>query len=230
MYDGARFGQRGSQHNLCPRPLAHHSMHSSKLDRNMILPIHVYGDPILRQPGEDVSEDSEELQQLIDDMIETMLGASGIGLAAPQVGRSLRLFVINLAAVRKEATEEELQELGLPQDDERDILVVINPEIVDESEEDCDYEEGCLSIPGLTEMVTRAERVHMRYLDRTFDERAIEAGGLLARVLLHEYDHLEGVLFVDRLSTLRRRFLKRQLREMKKGKVEAEYPLAEPVG
>lgn len=196
----------------------------------MVLPIHIYGDPVLRKRGEDITDDSEEVQELIDNMIETMQGASGIGLAAPQVGRSLRLFVINLDALRREASEEELDELGLPSDDERDVLVVINPEIVWESEEACDYEEGCLSIPGLTETVTRAERVELSYLDRNFEEQAIEGGGLFARVLLHEYDHLEGVLFVDRLSTIRRRFMKRQLREMKKGKVEADYPVAEPVG
>jgi peptide deformylase len=196
---------------------------------DMVLPIHIYGDPVLREPGEAVAGDSPEFQQLIDDMIETMQGASGIGLAAPQVGRSLRLFVLNLSAVRNEATEEELEEFGLPPEDEREAMVVINPEILSESENACEYEEGCLSIPGVTEMVTRAERVHMRYLDRDFGEREIEAGGLLARVMLHEYDHLEGVLFVDRLSTIRRRFMKRQLREIKKGQVEADYPLAEPV-
>lgn len=196
----------------------------------MVLPIHTYGDPVLRQPGEEITGDSDELQELIDSMIETMQGASGIGLAAPQVGRSLRLFVINLNALRREASEEELDDLGLPPDDEREVLVVVNPEIEWESEESCDYEEGCLSIPGLTETVTRAERVELSYLDRNFDEQTVEAGALFARVLLHEYDHLEGVLFVDRLSTIRRRFMKRQLREMKKGKVEAEYPVAEPVG
>lgn len=196
----------------------------------MVLPIHIYGDPVLREPGEQITGDSHELQELIDNMIDTMEGASGIGLAAPQVGRSLRIFVINLSVLRREATEdEELEELGLPVDDDRDTLVVINPEIMSESEETCDYEEGCLSIPGLTDMVTRAERVHMEYLDRDFEVREIDAGGLLARVMLHEYDHLEGVLFVDRLSTIRRRFMKRQLRDMKKGRVEADYPLAEPV-
>lgn len=196
----------------------------------MVLPIHIYGDPVLRAPGEEITGDSPELQELIDHMIDTMEGASGIGLAAPQVGRSLRLFVINLSVLRREATEdEEVEELGLPVDEDRDTLVVLNPEIISESEETCDYEEGCLSIPGLTEMVTRAERVRMEYLDREFEVREIQARGLLARVMLHEYDHLEGVLFVDRLSTIRRRFMKRQLRDMKKGRVEADYPVVEPV-
>ncbi len=180
----------------------------------MILPIYIYGAPILTERTVEVKENSEELQQLIDDMIETMHGASGIGLAAPQVGRSERLFVVDLTPMFE---EEEAEGIG-PQ-------VFINPEIYDESEEDEEYEEGCLSIPDIREYVVRPEGIRMRYLDRNFNEHDIEADGMLARVIQHEFDHLEGVLFLDHLSAFRKRLLKRKLADMKKGSVEADYPL-----
>ena len=182
----------------------------------MILPIHVFGDPALRAETEAVTEDSDELQALIDDMIETMRGAAGIGLAAPQVGRSERLFVLDL-----DPLEEEVEEELPPQP-----MVLINPEILWRSEQECDFEEGCLSIPDILEMVTRPERVRIRFRDRNFEEQEIEAGDMLARVIQHEYDHLEGVLFTDYLSAFRRRLLRRRLREMKEGKAEADYALA----
>lgn len=185
----------------------------------MVLPIYVYGQPILREETEDVTENSAELQALIDDMIETMHAASGIGLAAPQVGRRERLFVVDLAPMAGEEDEEE-QELP-PQP-----MVFINPEIVWESDEETEYEEGCLSIPDLRETVWRPDRVRLTYLDRELKPREIEADGMLARVVQHEYDHLEGVLFVDRISPFRRRLLRRRLREMADGDVEADYLLA----
>lgn len=184
----------------------------------MILPIYVYGDPILREDTEDVTENTEDLQRLIDDMIETMRGASGIGLAAPQVGRSERLFVVDLEPMAEAAAEE--GEV-LPEEP----MVFINPEIVWEGEEEVEYEEGCLSIPDIRDYVTRPERIGLRYLDRNFNEREIEIAGTLARVVQHEYDHLEGILFVDRLTPFRRRFLRRRLRDMSRGVVEADYPL-----
>ena len=189
----------------------------------MVLPIYVYGEGILRQKTEEVREDSASLQQLIDDMIETMHVAAGIGLAAPQVGRHERLFVVDLRAMAEEAAEQ--GEVLPPQP-----MVFINPELTWESEEECEYEEGCLSIPDLRESVLRPERVRMRYLDRTFTPQEIEVGSLLARVIQHEYDHLEGVLFVDRISPFRRRLLRRRLREMAKGEVEADYPLFSRAG
>ena len=182
----------------------------------MILPIHVYGDSVLREPTEDVEANSAALQQLIDDMIETMHGAAGIGLAAPQVGRPERLFVIDLSPMADEAEEP------LPPQP----MVFINPEIVWESEQVCDFEEGCLSIPDLREAVVRPERIRLRYRDRDFQPQEQEVEGLLARVIQHEYDHLEGVLFIDRIGALRRRLLRRRLREMARGQVEADYPLA----
>lgn len=180
----------------------------------MILPIHVYGSPILREETVDVTENTPELQQLIDDMIETMHGASGIGLAAPQVGRSERLFVVDLSPMIEEEEDVSVEP-----------MVFINPEIYDESEEEEEYEEGCLSIPDVREYVIRPEGVRMRYLDRNLEPHDIEATGMLARVIQHEFDHLDGILFLDHISAFKKRLLKRRLKEMSNGRVEADYPL-----
>ena len=184
----------------------------------MVLPIYVYGHDALRQETEPVEENTDDLQSLIDDMIETMRNAAGIGLAAPQVGRTERLFVVDLTPMADEMAEAE--EPLPPQP-----MVLINPEIVEESTETVDLEEGCLSIPEVREAVTRPERIRMRYLDRTFEEQEIEAGHMLARVLQHERDHLDGILFTDYLSSFRKRLLQRPLREMVNGEIEADYPL-----
>jgi len=184
----------------------------------MVLPIHVYGHDALRQETEPVEENTNDLQSLIDDMIETMRNAAGIGLAPPQVGRTERLFVVDLTPMADEMAEAE--EPLPPQP-----MVLINPEIVEESTETVDLEEGCLSIPEVREAVTRPERIRMRYLDRNFVEQQIEAGHMLARVLQHERDHLDGILFTDYLSSFRKRLLQRPLREMVNGEIEADYPL-----
>lgn len=184
----------------------------------MVLPIYVYGHDALRQETEPVEEITDDLQTLIDNMIETMRNASGIGLAAPQVGRSERLFVVDLTPMADEMDEED--EPLPPQP-----MVFINPENVEEADSTVDMEEGCLSIPEVREVVTRPEEIRMRYRDRDFEEREIEAGSLLARVLQHERDHLDGVLFTDYLSSFRKRLLRRQLREVAHGEVEADYPL-----
>ena len=180
----------------------------------MILPIHIYGSPVLREPALEVTENSEALQQLIDDMFETMYGAAGIGLAAPQIGRTERLFVCDVSQVS--SPEEPLPE---------EPLVFINPVIEPVGEYDCEFEEGCLSIPDLREMVVRPEEVQVNYLDRNFEEQELHAEGLLARVIQHEYDHLEGILFVDHISSFKRRLMGRKLKEMTRGNVEADYPL-----
>lgn len=191
----------------------------------MILPIYPYGHPILRVETEPIEAMTPEIEALISDMIETMHNAAGIGLAAPQVGRTERLFVADLRPMAEDI-EDELGELP---EWAQHPLVFINPWIVDEDEASlCDYEEGCLSIPDLRELVTRPDVVRLRYRDHDFVEREIEATGVLARVVQHETDHLDGVLFVDHLSPLRRRLLKRRLREIARGEVEADYPLAPP--
>jgi peptide deformylase len=184
----------------------------------MILPIHLYGHDALRRETTPVEENTEELQKLIDNMIETMHNAAGIGLAAPQVGRDERLFVIDVTPMVAEMEEDD--EPVPPQP-----MVFINPEIVEEGADEVDMEEGCLSIPEIREPVSRPERVRVRYLDREFEEQEIETGSVLARVVQHEYDHLEGVLFTDYLSSFRKRLLRKSLRKMTEGDVTAEYPL-----
>ena len=186
----------------------------------MILPIYIYPEPSLREPAEEVGENTPEVQDLIDSMIETMHGAAGIGLAAPQVGRSVRLFVVDLSTMAADLAED--GEVIPPQP-----MVFVNPEIVEEADTIVEFEEGCLSIPEIREVVERPDRIRLRYLDRSFKEQEIEAVGMLARVLQHEYDHLEGILFVDLLSAFRRRMLRRRLREMAKGEFEADYPVVQ---
>jgi peptide deformylase len=192
----------------------------------MVLPIYTYGQPVLRQRAEEIEADSPELQTLIDDMVETMHGATGIGLAAPQVGRALRLFVIDLSGLAEEIAEAYGGEVP---DYAAGPLALLNPVVEPLADaERVDFEEGCLSIPDLREVVYRPDAVRVRFLDRAFAEQQIEAGGMLARVVQHELDHLDGVLFVERVSPLRRRLLQRRLRAMSRGEVEAEYPIQPP--
>jgi peptide deformylase len=184
----------------------------------MILPVHLYGHDALRQETTPVDENTEALQALIDNMIETMRNAAGIGLAAPQVGREERLFVVDVTPMATEMEED-----GEPVPPQP--MVFINPEIVAESDETTDMEEGCLSIPEVREAVTRPERVRVRYRDRDFEEQTLETGSVLARVVQHEHDHLDGVLFTDYLSSFRKRLLRRSLRQMTNGEIDADYPL-----
>ena len=180
----------------------------------MILPIHVYGSPFLTERTDEVNEDSPELQELIDNMIETMHGASGIGLAAPQVGRKERLFVVDLTPLTDE-------EPDLPEGPQ----VFINPVIQEEGEEEEEYEEGCLSLPDLREYVYRPTSISLSYKDRTFNEQKLKASGMLARVIQHEFDHLDGILFIDYVNSFKRVLMKRKLKDIKQGKVSADYPI-----
>ena len=192
----------------------------------MVLPIYTYGQPVLRDRAEPVAGDSPELQQLIDDMVETMHVATGIGLAAPQVGQPLRLFVVDLSGLADDLAEDNG---GVVPDYATGPIVFVNPEIVlDEASDRVDHEEGCLSIPDLRETVWRPDRTRIRYLDRTFTPCELEAEGTLSRVIQHEFDHIDGVLFVDHLSPIRKRLLQRRLRAMARGDVEADYPIQPP--
>lgn len=184
----------------------------------MVLPIYTFGHDKLREETEPVEADSDELQTLIDNMIDTMYAASGIGLAAPQVGRSERLFVIDVTPMRGEIEGEGQTVPEQP-------MVFINPEIVAESDVTVDYEEGCLSIPDVQETVTRPETVRIEYLDRDFEKQEREVTSFLARVIQHEFDHLFGILFTDHLGSFRKRMVRRSLRKIAKGDVEADYPL-----
>ncbi|MDT0632080.1 peptide deformylase [Rubrivirga sp. S365] len=190
----------------------------------MILPIYAYGQPVLRDRAAPIEADSPELQTLLDDMIETMRGANGAGLAAPQVGRALRVFVADLSSYADDLARDNGGEVP---DYARGPLVLINPEIVvDEACDDVDAEEGCLSIPDLRETVWRPDRLRVRFLDRHFEPQELDAEGPLARVVQHELDHLDGVLYLDHLSPLRRRLLQRRLKAIARGDVETDYPLA----
>ncbi len=190
----------------------------------MVLPIYAYGQPVLRERAAEVESDSPELQALIDDMIETMGVAHGAGLAAPQVGESLRLFVADLTSYAEDLAEDND---GVVPDYATGPLVFINPElIVEEGAPEIDMEEGCLSIPDLRETISRPDVLRIRFLDRQFQEHEWPVEGPLARVIQHETDHLDGVLYLDYLSPLRRKFLSRRLKAIARGDCEADYPMA----
>lgn len=185
----------------------------------MIYPIVVYGDPVLRQKAKDI-EKGTDLKQLIADMHETMQGAHGIGLAAPQIGKSIRLFIVDATSFDKEDEEDE--------DMSTFKKAFINPQILEEEGEPWEFEEGCLSIPNLRENISRPETVRIRYFDEDWNLKEEEYDGMKARIIQHEYDHIEGKLFIDYLSPFKKRLLKGKLTDISKGRVEAEYRIAIP--
>jgi len=180
----------------------------------MILPIYTYGNSVLRKISEPINNDYPNLNLLITNMFQTMYHAEGVGLAAPQVGLAIRLLVIDL-----EPLKEDDPELGAFK------CVMINPQIIDRSEEVVSAEEGCLSIPGIHESVSRPENIKIKYLDADFKEHTDEFEGFKARVVQHEYDHLEGNLFTDKVSPIRRQLLKSKLTNIVKGKANASYKI-----
>ncbi len=190
----------------------------------MILPIVAYGDPVLRKVGIEIDKDYPNLKELIANMKETMYNASGVGLAAPQIGKAIRLFVIDASPF---AEDEDLD------DAERESLknftrVYINPQIIEEEGEEWTFNEGCLSIPDVREDVTRQPKVTLRYQDEDFNTHTEVLDGLAARVFQHEYDHIEGILFTDKVSSLKKRLIKRKLENISKGKVRADYRMRFP--
>ena len=178
----------------------------------MKLPIYIYGHPVLREVGTDISPDYEGLQQLLEDMWETMYFSDGIGLAAPQIGRAIRLFVIDADPMAESYPECK----GLKQ-------TFINARIVESSEETLAEDEGCLSIPGIHERVTRPATITIEYVDANFEPHRETYSGFAARVIQHEYDHIEGVLFTDKIAAIRRQLIKGKLTNLQKGKVSAHY-------
>jgi peptide deformylase len=178
----------------------------------MILPIYTYGNAVLRKVAEPINADYPELSILINNMYQTMHHAEGVGLAAPQVGLAIRLLVIDL-----EAFKEDDPELAAFK------VVMINPTILERSEEQVSAEEGCLSIPGVHENVSRAKKIKIQYQDADFNEHIDEFDGFKARVVQHEYDHLEGHLFTDRVTPIRRQLLKSRLTNIVKGKTSCSY-------
>ncbi len=179
-----------------------------------VLPIYTYGQPVLRKKAKPVRGVDKDLEKFVEDMFETMHKANGIGLAANQVGDLRRVIVIDISDTSEEETSEPVQESP---------LVLINPEIVEE-EGESQMEEGCLSIPDIRDEVERPKRIRVRYKDMAFVDRERVADGLLARVIQHELDHLNGVLFIDHLSTIKQKLLRGRLNKIRKGEVEVEYP------
>jgi len=179
----------------------------------------MYGDPVLRQRAKDI-EPGTDIKQLIDDMFETMYAAHGIGLAAPQISKSLRLFIADGSPLNDEGEEPELQDFK---------KVFINPTIVKEAGMPWAFEEGCLSIPGIRENVSRKDTVTLKYYDENWNLHEENFNGMKARIIQHEYDHIEGKLFVDYLVPLKKRLLKSKLADISRGKVDAEYRIAAPL-
>ena len=179
-----------------------------------VLPITIYEDPYLRTKCDPVEKNSDELQQFIDDLFDTMYNAHGVGLAAPQVANTSRVFVIDVDVMLKEETGSE--PIGP--------MAFINPEIIEKGDEIAEYEEGCLSIPDIREIIQRPDYIKVKYLDREFKEQTLEARGWLSRVIQHEYDHVDGVLFIDYLGSFRKRLLRGKLRQLDAGEIEPEYP------
>jgi peptide deformylase len=179
----------------------------------MIYPIVAYGDPVLKAQAQDIPQDSPELAKLIEDMYDTMYNAHGVGLAAPQIGKSIRLFVIDSAPFEE---DEEKKAVAVKK-------AFINPLIVREEGQEWAFEEGCLSIPGIREEVFRPAVVTIRYFDENWQEKEETYDGLVARIIQHEYDHIEGILFTDHLSGFRKRLIKSKLTKITRGEVDADY-------
>ena len=182
----------------------------------MIYPIVVYGDPVLKKKAANIKEGEIDVVELAKDMYETMEQADGVGLAAPQIGKSIRMFVID-------ATKMEDPEVA----DFRQIF--INPEIIEEDGEEWAFEEGCLSIPEIREEVFRQEKLTIRFFDENWQEFKKTYTGMQARIIQHEYDHIEGILFTDHLSGFKKRLLKGKLTSISKGKVQPGYRIKAPL-
>lgn len=180
--------------------------------RKMILPIYVYGQPVLRKVAEDITPDYPNLKELIENMHETMDHADGVGLAAPQIGLPIRVVTVNLDPLSDDYPEYK---------DYR--KTYINPHILEVSGETITMEEGCLSLPGVHESVKRGDKIHVKYQDENFVEYDEWVEGYLARVMQHEFDHLEGQMFIDHISTMRKQMIKGKLSAMLKGKARCSY-------
>lgn len=190
----------------------------------MVLPIVVYGDPVLRKVGEDIDKDFAGLDQLIKDMFETMYNANGVGLAAPQIGKAIRLFVIDTEPF-SESDDDEDDEFTPEQKKQLKAFkkVFINAQIIDESGEEWKFSEGCLSIPKIREDVSRKPNITIEYLDEKFVKHKEKYDGVIARVIQHEYDHIEGKLFTDIISPFKRKMIAGKLSDISKGKISADY-------
>ena len=187
----------------------------------MILSIVGYGDPVLRKVGAEISQEYPNLAELIANMYDTMYNAYGVGLAAPQIGLAIRLFIVDTAPFSESddlSTEEAQQLKGFKK-------TFINAKIVKEEGNEWGFNEGCLSIPDVREDVFRKERITIEYLDENFAKHTEVYDGLIARVIQHEYDHIEGVLFTDKISSLKKTLIKKRLQNIIDGKIRADYKM-----
>jgi peptide deformylase len=191
----------------------------------MILPVVAYGDSVLRKKAEPITKDYPNLDALIENMKETMYGAFGVGLAAPQIGLPIRLFLVDTEPFSEdeEYTEEEQEKLKNFQ------RTFINAEILQEEGDEWAFNEGCLSIPDVREDVFRQPKVTIKFQDENFKTHTEVYDGLIARVVQHEYDHIEGVLFTDKLSSLKKRLIKGKLTNISKGKIQVDYRMRFPL-
>ena len=190
----------------------------------MILPIVAYGDPVLRKKAEPITKDYPKLDELLENMKDTMYGAYGVGLAAPQIGLPIRIFLVDTAPFAEDDVFSE---------EEQDALknfkrTFINAEILEEEGDEWAFNEGCLSIPDVREDVFRQPKIKIKYQDENFETHTEEFDGLITRVIQHEYDHIEGILFTDKLSSLKKRLIKGKLSNISKGKINVDYRMRFP--
>lgn len=190
----------------------------------MILPIVAYGDPVLRKLGKSIDKEYPALESLLKNMFETMYGAKGIGLAAPQIGLPIRIFIVD-ATPFKDDEELELEERNFLSTFKQ---VFINAQIIDETGDEWVFNEGCLSIPDVREDIFRNETIKIEYLDEKFEKHTKEFSGIAARIIQHEYDHIQGILFTDKLSSLKKRLIKGKLANISKGKIRIDYRMRFP--
>jgi peptide deformylase len=191
----------------------------------MILPVVAYGDPVLKQVAKEITPDYPNLDALIENMYETMYGASGVGLAAPQIGKSVRLFLVDASPFADDETLPEAEQEFLKNFKH----TFINPVILEESGDEWAFNEGCLSIPDVREDVFRKPDIKVQFQDQEFKTHTMELTGLAARVFQHEFDHIEGVLFTDKLSGLKKRLIKGKLGNISKGKINVDYRMKFPL-
>ena len=191
----------------------------------MILPIVAYGNPVLRKISRDIEPGYPKLDQLIEDMWETMYASNGVGLAAPQIGKDIRLFVMDSAQIFQNMDDKDREEDNFP-DAPGIKQVFINAHIVEELGDDWAYNEGCLSIPKIREDIYRAEEVTLSYFDQHFHKHTKTFNGVTGRIILHEYDHIDGKLFIDHISPLKRKLLRRKLDDISKGKIKVDYKMS----
>lgn len=183
----------------------------------MVYPIVMYGDPVLRKKAKEIVKGEMDVKAFAQDMFETMEAASGIGLAAPQIGKSIRFFVVDASALKEQPELKDFKK------------VFINPTILKEEGKEWDFEEGCLSIPNIREDVWRKEKLRIHYFDEEWVEHEEEFDGMKARIIQHEYDHIEGKLFIDYLTPLKKKMLKGKLTDISKGDVDTEYRILAPL-